>query len=113
MASLLQAEPQVAVADPDVEVRFRALAEQWRRDTQLTSSYDDLVFHPAYQQIIGMGRSAVPLLVRELKRRRAPWFWALFCILGENPVRDEDAGDFAAMRSTWLDFITRKYPQYL
>ena len=42
------------------------------------------------------------VVVEELKR-----------ILRENPVRDEDAGDLEAMRTAWLEFIARKYPQYL
>ena len=39
-----------------------------------------------YQQIVGMGMIAVPLILEELHREPDQWFWALECITEENPV---------------------------
>jgi hypothetical protein len=43
-----------------LEARFRELARQWKEATLLLSSITEMATHPAYQQIIGMGRAALP-----------------------------------------------------
>ena len=60
--------------------RFQALVSEWRREVAWTSSSSEMAMHPAYQQIIGMGRVAVPLLLRELEQHPDHWFWALRAI---------------------------------
>lgn len=48
--------------------------------------------HPAYQQIIGMGEKALPLILRDLRDRpTGHWFWALNAITGEEPTLGESA----------------------
>ena len=81
---------------------FRGLSAQWRRETALRSSVIAIATHPAYQQIIGMGEPALPLIFRELRREPDHWFWALHAITGENPVPDDHAGDLEAMTADWL-----------
>ena len=61
----------------DLEHRFRELVHQWKQGTEFTSSTTQMVTHPAYQQVIGMGRPVLPLLVAELRRKPDHWFWAL------------------------------------
>ena len=63
-----------------------------------------MAMHPAYQQIIGMGTPALPLIFQELQREPDHWFWALGAITGENPVPEEDAGDLDAMTDAWLSW---------
>ena len=41
--------------------KFYSLAEAWRQDVRVTSSLTEMILHPAYQRIIGMGFAAVPL----------------------------------------------------
>lgn len=88
--------------------RFRALADQWLEETQLVSSLTDMVLHPAYQQVIGLGIPALPFILKELQERPAHWFWALFAITGENPVPAERAGDLEQMTAAWLDYGRRR-----
>ena len=84
------------------ECAFSALADEWRRETAPLSSVTDVVLHPAYQRIIGMGRRALPFILAELARQPDHWFWALRAITGENPVTDDDAGNLLQMRDAWL-----------
>jgi len=63
--------------------------------------------HPAYQRIIGMGRSALPLIFDELSQRPGPWSWALRAITGEDPVPLEQAGSAKAAREAWLGWARR------
>ena len=60
--------------------------------------------HPAYQQIIGMGEEALPLILEELSRRPGHWFWALKAITGEDPVPAEHAGEVPEMTRAWLEW---------
>jgi hypothetical protein len=58
----------------------------------------------SYQQIIGLGYAAVPLILCELKRRPADWFWALSAITREDPIKPEHAGNIAAMTDDWIQW---------
>jgi hypothetical protein len=84
------------------EHTFRNLAEWWRSETGLMSLIQDMVLHPAYQQIIGLGPEAIPLILHELQRRPDHWFWALNAITREDPTDPEDAGDVRKMTEKWL-----------
>jgi hypothetical protein len=82
--------------------RFQELVRQWKEATLLLSSITDMAMHPAYQQIIGMGQAALPLLLEELRREPDHWFWALQAITGVNPVPAPDRGDLTRMTQAWL-----------
>jgi hypothetical protein len=84
--------------------KFQRLAKQWRDERDQKASVSDMVMHPAYQQIIGMGREATPFILRELSREAEPdhWFWALKAITGEDPVPTASRGKIFEMASAWL-----------
>lgn len=82
--------------------KFFLLAAQWRTETRFCSSTTQLAMHPAYQAIIGMGWPVLPLILEELRKDPAPWFWALKAISGEDPVRPADRGAVLRMRDSWL-----------
>ncbi len=82
--------------------RFRGLVDVWRRECAVLSSTTQKAIHPAYQQIIGMGRDALPLILRELEETPDHWFWALKAISGEDPVPPEGVGKTPEMTESWL-----------
>ena len=82
--------------------KFYSLAEAWRQDVRFTSSLTQMILHPTYQRIIGMGVAAVPFLLRELERKPDHWFWALHAITGADPVKPEDRGKLRKMAEAWL-----------
>jgi len=84
------------------EDEFRALADQWVEATSFSSSIPQMVMHPAYQRVIGLGHSAVPLILQELQTRPAHWFWALKAITGEDPAADSTSYDDGV--SAWIDW---------
>ena len=59
---------------------------------------------PSYQRIIGLGPSAIPLILRELENEPGHWFWALAALTGENPAAQGTAGNVDAMREAWLQW---------
>ncbi len=56
-------------AELPIELRFEELARRWERETAFCSSASEIVGHPAYQEIIALGRGVVPLILAELRRR--------------------------------------------
>ena len=85
-----------------VEQRFRRLAAVWLHETAYISSTTDLVAHPAFQEIVGMGPAVIPFLLRELEKRSAHWNWALRRITNVNPVPPESGGDLDKAAEAWL-----------
>lgn len=84
--------------------RFQTLAAQWKRETAHHSNAAKRAMHPAYQEIIGMGERAVPLLLAELRREPDDWFWALQAITGANPVPEASRGKLQEMAAAWIQW---------
>ncbi len=82
--------------------RFLTLQKEWEDNTAYLSSMTKIVMHPAYQQIIGMGQVAIPLILSEMKKKPDHWFWALRSITGEDPVLREHRGRLKQMTEDWL-----------
>jgi hypothetical protein len=105
-----QADPTVgqdSTAQPSpppasLEEQFQHLVAVWRAETALTSSLTEMVNHPAYQKIIGLGPQVVPLLLRELEREPDYWFAALRALTGANPVAPAKRGKLKEMTESWL-----------
>jgi hypothetical protein len=105
MALPLQVTPTASFLRVEAEQKhpeFAALAALWRRETRFSSSLDEKVLHPAYQSIIAMGKSAVPLVLSELESHHCHWFWALRFMTGEDPV--PEGSNIAQAREAWLDW---------
>jgi hypothetical protein len=100
----------IPIPDGELADRFQTLAERWREETQFHSSIASLFMHPAYQEIIGLGPEALPLILEDLATTRSDWFWALRAISGENPVPAEERGQIGKMTERWLEWgHTRGY----
>ena len=85
-----------------VRIRFQRLADEWKSTGRFSSSVTAIAMQPAYQQIIGLGPAAVPLILRELSREPHQWFWALKAITDADPVKPENIGIPAGMAADWL-----------
>jgi len=88
--------------DDALAERFHHLVREWKDAKVFTSSGTEIALHPAYQQIIGMGKEAIPLILKELQREQDHWFWALKAITGEDPVPPSDRGKLPNMTEAWL-----------
>jgi len=84
--------------------RFTLLAAEWKDRSRYLSNTAQIAMLKPYQQIIGMGKPAVPLILKELEREPDQWFWALEAITGENPVPKEAAGKVQQMAQSWIDW---------
>ncbi len=92
----------------NIEREFNRLLGEWKSGRNATSSSTAIATHPAYQRIIGLGKPALPLILRELGRELDHWFWALKAISGEDPVPLEHVGKMRQMAADWLRWGRRK-----
>lgn len=83
-------------------IKFSELKEEWETNTAHLSSITEIAMYPAYQQVIGMGKAAIPLILAELKKKPGHWFWALKAITGEEPVLPEQRGRMKQMAEARL-----------
>jgi hypothetical protein len=85
--------------------RFSQLAETWMQNTRFMST-QEMITDPAYQQIIGMGRPALPLILDEMQKSPNHWFWALFAITGHDVAAESQ--DFTSATQAWLEWGTNQ-----
>jgi hypothetical protein len=93
-----------APEDSAIASRFAVLATRWYQETATLSSISQIAMHPAYQEIIGIGREAVPFILRELQQQPHHWFWALRAITGVDPIPAEHRGKIREMTDAWLQW---------
>ena len=88
----------------DPRERFERFAAQWRTESRSMSNVMQMAMLQSYQNIIGMGESALPHILEDLRRRPAQWFWALEAITLEDPVPDEAYGDMDRAAAAWVQW---------
>lgn len=90
-----------SVPDDDaLREKFERLKTAWRLKSAKMSVVADKVLIPEYQQIIGLGKPAVPLIIESLRTEGGHWFWALVMITGEDPAAD--ATTVQEARERWV-----------
>ena len=92
----------------DLRARFQRLAADWKQQSRYMSNTAQMALLKPYQQIIGMGWPAVPLILEELQRGPDQWFWALEAITDQNPVPPEAAGNVRLMARAWIEWGIRQ-----
>lgn len=91
-----------SVLHQSIEERFRYLVKVWQSERPPSSHMSVLIMHPAYQQIIGLGPAAIPLLLKELQHNLDWWVIALHTITGANPIPKESRGKLKEMAQAWI-----------
>ncbi len=91
-----------SIVDKELREKFNNLAETWEKETVNLSSAQEIILHPAYQRIIGMGPIIIPVILERLKKTHNFWFWALWALTDVNPVQESERGFLSAMTEAWL-----------
>jgi len=81
---------------------FETLADQWMADTRHLSVVNAKIVHPAYLQMIAMGQTVLPLILKSLEERPAHWFAALRAIARTDPA--PEGASPARARQAWLEW---------
>ena len=98
--------PQEEEGAVDTARIFHEQAARWMHETAFTSSLSEIIGHPAYLRIIGLGKPVLPLIFQALRAEPAHWFVALMSITGEDPIAGRYDLPFDDMASAWLHWGT-------
>ncbi len=91
-----------------LELKFNALANEWKSVVGSSSLAGRIVSHPAYLEIISHGEKMLPYVLRDLQKEPNHWFVALYIIAGRfSPVKPEDKGNIRKMTEAWLEWGRR------
>jgi hypothetical protein len=93
------------LSGPTVEQEFRQHADLWWQETRVLSSIQAKIFNQHYQRIIGMGQAALPLIFSELRDRGGQWYWALECIVRDNPAAGAET--LPEAKRMWLEYARK------
>lgn len=83
---------------------FNRLASEWKSGRRRGADVAQMIEHPAYRSIVGMGEQAIPLMLEELEHELDHWFPALREVAGTSPIPEESKGNLAKMREAWLQW---------
>jgi len=88
-------------ANNSVETIFREYYDNWYNDTKYLTS-PKMFENKHYRDIISLGSSVVPSIIKKLREEPAHLFEALVEITGQDPVPESHWGDIEQMTSDWI-----------
>lgn len=88
----------------DPRERFERLAAQWRTESRFMSNTTQMAMLQSYQNIIGMGESALPFILEDLRRKPGHWVWAMEAITLEDPVPAAARGRVDMAARAWVQW---------
>jgi hypothetical protein len=83
---------------------FETMVADWVRETRFTNSMTEILDNKNLANIIDLGPSVVPLILKDLDVSPKPWFYALRILTGEDPVTEENAGNLGLTGLQQRDF---------
>ena len=86
----------------ELKARFSTLADRWHKETDMLASPTKITRHPAYLEIIGMGESTIPMILKDLRARGGDWYAALRSLTKASPVPPDARGDVQRMTEVWV-----------
>jgi hypothetical protein len=96
------AHSSLSLTPKALEVVFDELKQEWLHETRGESFPHRKAMHFAYQEIIGLGPDAVPLILRSLEGAANDWFWALIAITRVDVA--EGVADTRLAADRWLEW---------
>lgn len=87
-----------------IKDRFDVLASEWRKESLVLSSVQEISDLSSYRDIIDMGYKVISFILEELLKQPDHWFYALRVITDEDPVPAEDIGNMNKMADDWINW---------
>ena len=85
---------------------FKILAEKWKKFRPHSSRVKDMIDHPAYREILLMGKQGITFILLDLEKNGPEhWFHALSTMSGETDVVPKsERGVLPKMTERWLEW---------
>lgn len=88
--------------------RARALIARWVSETQNVSSLSAMKSHPAFVELVSIGRGAISAIM-DAYTEDAPFLYLILArITDENPVPESARGDIQAIREAWIEWGNKR-----
>lgn len=87
-----------------LEDYFNHLKYLWLEESKFSSNVYFLTKHPAYLNILKLGKDVIPLILEDLSEFQNHWFYALRELTGENPIKPEHNGNIKEMAKDWIEW---------
>jgi hypothetical protein len=93
-----------------LDERFKALSEQWYKDTFMKVRFDSTLEFESIKEIMKMGEPVLRFIIRDIHKSTF-WHAILAHMTGECPIPEEDAGKIVKMEDHWRKWgRDRGYP---
>jgi hypothetical protein len=89
--------------DNTIKNAFQKYYHKWDEETEFMSS-SDMFENKNYKEIIALGWDVVPHIIDQLRKKPCHLFVALRCIVGNTPIKPENAGDVPKMAADWINW---------
>lgn len=91
---------------PHGKSKIEEVADKWLNDTKWSSSFDDIMSHPAFEQLRNAGPSSLSLAISKLRDGdlQVHWFILAKTIAGEDPSPPETRGRLPEMAKYWISW---------
>lgn len=96
----------------DLSNKFLNLKKKWISEVGYQSNPAILYDNSNYRNIINIGKKIVPFLIKDLNENNGDWLSALTDILGVNPVRKENEGNWDMMKEDWNKYLSENESIY-
>lgn len=100
----LSSEWQPTTLIKEQVAQFNKLTREWKRETVIHGNLSKIVMHPSYQRIMAMGPDIIPLILKDLSKEPAHWFWALHNLVPQGQDPAEGTTTIQKARSAWLEW---------
>ena len=104
--------PSLFVKQKKISVEYREflkLKKAWKEEIIFESNLNNIFSNSNYINIIKIGKTALPWIIKDLKKGGGYWFVALNKITGINPIKEENRGVYEQMRKDWLEWADKNY----
>lgn len=96
----------MAQSNLTLKQKFLFASNTWKQNLMFSSLSHNLLSNRAYQDIIVMGKKALPFIYEDMKKNGPnDWFIALNIITGIDPVSPENRGYMEKMTLDWIRWI--------
>lgn len=94
----------VQAVAPQIRAEFERRAREWKSETAICSQLDKIVLHPAYQRIMALGPQVISLILEDLSKMPAHWFWALHNLVPEGKDPADGTTSIREATDAWLQW---------
>lgn len=85
-----------------IERQFNELATNWKKEIGGYSTMAHMALNNNYLDIIAIGPSVIPYILKDLQKTPGHWHIALKHLAKENPVPNSDLRKMEKIRQAWL-----------